>query len=86
MGKSEGTRDTSATPHKPGHGGKNDENRIANPPLKDEHQRYSKHSGQDDVDAQAEDSFPASDPPSYGGTTSGRPKTEKADKKPQSKH
>ncbi|HEX9462129.1 MAG TPA: hypothetical protein VGB82_05980 [Alphaproteobacteria bacterium] len=52
-----------------------DEDCVANPPVKEKHQRFSRYAGEPDkdVDAIAEDSFPASDPPSYSGSTSGTP-------------
>ena len=50
-----------------------DEDCVTNPPLKEKYQRHSKYAGDrdEDVDAMSEDSFPASDPPSYSGSTSG---------------
>jgi len=59
-----------------GRGKADDENRVANPPTRHEHQRFSDHQEDNDVDAMSQDSFPASDPPSTGGATPGAP-TEK---------
>ncbi len=58
------------------HTGKGDEgdSRVSNPPSRDKHQRFSRHDDGGDIDAMSEDSFPASDPPSTSGTTSGGPK------------
>jgi len=57
-----------------GAGKSDDKNRISNPPTQDEHQRFSDHKDESDVDAMSQDSFPASDPPSTSGSTSGAPK------------
>ena len=52
---------------------------VSNPPAADKHQKFSNHRPQDerpdnDIDAMSEDSFPASDPPSTGGSAqAGRP-------------
>jgi len=56
-----------------GDGKAEDENRVANPPSHDDHQRFSHHKEGRDVDAMSEDSFPASDPPSTSGATPGAP-------------
>ena len=54
-------------------GGTADDECVTNPPAKEKHQRYSRYAGEphEDVDAMSEDSFPASDPPSYSGSTAG---------------
>ncbi len=59
---------------------------VANPPPNEKHQRYSEHgrpedAPDNDVEAMSEDSFPASDPPSYSSARAGRPEREKEKKK-----
>ena len=56
--------------------------RVANPPpASSKHERLSEYTDkrgrktrEREIDGMAEDSFPASDPPSFTGTHSGRPK------------
>jgi hypothetical protein len=58
--------------------------RVANPPpASSKHERLSEYTDKQGrktreraIDAMAEDSFPASDPPSFSGTRVGRPKPE----------
>jgi len=59
--------------------------RVANPPpASSKHERLSKYTDKHgrktrerEIDSMSEDSFPASDPPSFTGTQTGRPKPEK---------
>jgi len=59
--------------------------RVANPPpASSKHERLSRYTDKQgrktperEIDAMSEDSFPASDPPSFTGTHSGRPKPDK---------
>lgn len=58
--------------------------RVANPPpASSKHERLSEYTDKQgrktrerEIDAMAEDSFPASDPPSFSGARAGRPKPE----------